>query len=90
MAHGDKMSRALIAVLTTIVLYAVWPTLPTFSRTTHARLFCAYGKVFVEFEERNNTWGVLMLDNTGRPLLCNSNDLLEEEEQENTNFRGTI
>jgi hypothetical protein len=37
---------------------------------THAKTFCAYGKVFVEFRERGRVWGALMLDNGGRPIPC--------------------
>lgn len=38
---------------------------------THTKAFCAYGKVFVEFEENRQKWGTLMLDWQGRPIMCN-------------------
>jgi len=41
------------------------------------RLFCAYGKVFVEFEEPRYTWGSLMLDSNGKPIPCNDNEHIE-------------
>lgn len=33
-------------------------------------LFCAYGRVFVEFDEDGKLWGTLMLDHLGRPIPC--------------------
>ena len=50
--------------------------LPKESSST-TRLFCAYGKVFVEFEEPSYTWGTLMLDNNGKPIPCNTNEHIE-------------
>ena len=41
------------------------------------RLFCAYGKIFVEFEESHSTWGTLMLDNNGKPMSCRNNGEIE-------------
>ena len=32
--------------------------------------FCAYGKVFVEFEEGNKRWGTILLNDNGRPIPC--------------------
>jgi drug/metabolite transporter superfamily protein YnfA len=46
------------------------------------RLFCAYGKVFVEFEESHSTWGVLMLDSNGKPIPCNDNEHIEIVKQQ--------
>lgn len=37
-------------------------------------IFCAYGTVFIEFKEKNNTWGTVFLDNAGRPIRCDSNN----------------
>jgi hypothetical protein len=45
--------------------------------TSTTRLFCAYGKVFVEFEEPRYTWGTLMLDNNGKPMPCNASEYIE-------------
>jgi hypothetical protein len=50
--------------------------LPKKSAST-TRLFCAYGKVFVEFEEPSYTWGTLMLDRDGKPMPCNANEHIE-------------
>ncbi len=35
-----------------------------------SKLFCAYGRVFVEFHEGPAVWGTIMLDDSGMPLLC--------------------
>ena len=37
---------------------------------TETRTFCAYGRVFVEFEESGRVWGTLMLDFRGQPIPC--------------------
>ena len=38
--------------------------------TTHTKTFCAYGRVFVEFDEEGKRWGTLMLDMGGKPIRC--------------------
>ena len=43
------------------------------------RLFCAYERVFVEFEENGKIWGTLLLDYAGRPIPCHSNDVRIED-----------
>lgn len=47
-------------------------------RDTHTRMFCAYGKIFVEFEEGSHVWGTLMLDRQGRPIPCKEDDPVVE------------
>lgn len=37
---------------------------------TETSVFCAYGKLFVEFKEHHNVWGTIFLDNAGRPVPC--------------------
>jgi hypothetical protein len=37
---------------------------------TATRSFCAYGRVFVEFEENGKVWGSIMLDMRGKPIPC--------------------
>ncbi len=46
---------------------------------TRASTFCAYGRVFVEFEQGSKTWGTLMLDYGGRPIPCSEHDVVDEE-----------
>ena len=73
----------ILAILIGIV-WAAWPTPPS-STTTRVRLFCAYGKVFIEFEEKYNTWGTMWLDDSGRPITCD-----EDAEQERVSSKITI
>ena len=35
-----------------------------------ARIFCWQGRVFVEFNNGRNTWGVQMLNSEGQPIRC--------------------
>jgi hypothetical protein len=37
---------------------------------TETRTFCAYGRIFVEFEDNGRIWGTLMLDFYGKPIPC--------------------
>jgi len=37
---------------------------------TETRIFCAYGRVFVEFEDHDKIWGTVMLDMYGKPMPC--------------------
>jgi hypothetical protein len=41
---------------------------------TETRSFCAYGRVFVEFEDNGRIWGTLMLDFYGKPIRCREGD----------------
>jgi hypothetical protein len=35
------------------------------------QMFCAYGSIFVEFEEHGHRWGSMLLDKQGHPIPCN-------------------
>jgi hypothetical protein len=37
---------------------------------TETRIFCAYNRVFVEFEDNDRIWGTIMLDFYGKPIPC--------------------
>jgi hypothetical protein len=39
---------------------------------THTSMFCAYGMLFVEFEDSKSKWGTVMLDPGGRPVSCDN------------------
>ena len=59
---------------TLIVLLAIGSS----SRTeTHG--FCAYGRLFVEFEENGKRWGTIMLDYDGRPIPCREDSDIKVE-----------
>jgi hypothetical protein len=62
-------------VCITIILTIVNKPTP---RTTHTRTFCAYGNVFVEFDEDGNRWGTLLLNQNGNPIPCKEDDDITE------------
>ena len=39
-----------------------------------SHVFCAYNRVFVEFEEDGKQWGTMFLDYSGRPIPCHTED----------------
>jgi hypothetical protein len=53
---------------------------------THAKTFCAYNRIFVEFEQGKRVWGALMLDYQGLPIPCSEHDL----EETDNNIKGII
>lgn len=44
------------------------------SNETSTQIFCAYGHVFVEFNEGNHKWGTIWLDRSGRPVPCKEDE----------------
>jgi hypothetical protein len=60
---------AVFAILTLSLAIRGKAQLPTRTKT-----FCAYNKVFVEFEEGDKRWGTLMLNWNGKPIPCNEAD----------------
>jgi len=35
-----------------------------------SRLFCAYDRLFVEFEDGKYKWGTMLFDDDGKPMAC--------------------
>jgi hypothetical protein len=35
-----------------------------------SRIFCAYERLFIEFEDGRLRWGTMLLDDDGRPMSC--------------------
>jgi len=58
-----------IACTTLLVGLAVGIRSPT-PLVTETRIFCAYGRIFVEFEDHDKIWGTVMLDMYGKPMPC--------------------
>ena len=48
------------------------------TRTAHTRTFCAYGQIFVEFDEDGHRWGTLLLNRNGKPIPCREDDEITE------------
>lgn len=42
---------------------------------TTTKAFCAYNRMFIEFEEGHHRWGVMMLDLNGKPIPCKEEEL---------------
>lgn len=42
------------------------------SNQSDVRLFCAYDRVFIEFQDGYTTWGTIMLDDQGAPIRCSN------------------
>jgi hypothetical protein len=74
------MKKNLKIALVLAFLVAIWTTIfPRRNTDVHTSMFCAYGKMFVEFREENHVWGTLWLDNEGRPILCTDTEKITEK-----------
>lgn len=49
-----------------IIFFTVRPA----NLEAQSSVFCAYGKVFVEFEEGDKRWGTMLLNDNGKPIQC--------------------
>ena len=67
------------------LILIVWGALATFvvvlglmsKPTTDTHIFCAYNRVFVEFDENGKRWGTIMLDYQGKPIPCTEDNVQE-------------
>jgi len=50
--------------------------LPSSEQNGHAKLFCSYDRVFVEFDDGKYKWGTIFLGDDGKPISC-SKDYLQ-------------
>ena len=66
-------------IIIAVVIVVVWIEN---SNRSDVRLFCSYGRVFIEFQEGYTVWGTIMLDNNGLPVPCDENI--------KTNYKETI
>jgi hypothetical protein len=62
------------SVLAVLILLAYWPSQDSTSDNVHTRRFCAYGELFIEFQQGTTVWGTTFLDERGRPVSCLEND----------------
>ena len=59
------------------------------TRTAHTRTFCAYGQVFVEFDEDGYRWGTVLLNRNGKPIPCKEDDdITEPANDKSTELKG--
>lgn len=64
----------LIAVL--LLFAGIW--VRRIPQDSTVRIFCAYDKLFIEFEDQNKRWGTMFLDNEGRPMSCKKKSVVEQ------------
>jgi len=63
-------------MLAALVVIVVWPMQDIdISSDVHTRRFCAYGQVYVEFQQGNKIWGTTFLDDNGKPVRCSEDDV---------------
>ena len=55
----------IILVLATVLFIARPLNLESQSST-----FCAYGRIFVEFDDGGKRWGTILLNDNGKPIPC--------------------
>ena len=73
---NETVLRKLALVI--LILAAIVYLWPEELLGIHTRRFCAYGKIYVEFEHDSKIWGTTFLDNHGQPISCNENDEIKE------------
>ena len=61
---------------TTATMFLSFSTVKTDDTST--QLFCAYGQIFVEFNEGDHKWGTLWLDRNGKPIPCKEDQPIAE------------
>lgn len=67
-------------IISLVILLGLLLFMPVnLSTQTNASMFCSYGRVFVQFEERHNIWGVMWLDQDGRPVPCDEDGPIKEK-----------
>ena len=61
------------------IVLIIWVFTP-YEPETNIRLFCANGRVFIEFQEKNNTWGTMWLNDDGMPVNCGRDEKTKYKE----------
>jgi len=76
-------------ILSVVILLAIlifYPLENMYSDDIHTEKFCAYGRVYVEFQHGNRVWGTTLLDSRGQPVRCADDDSIEKT----VNLKETI
>jgi drug/metabolite transporter superfamily protein YnfA len=58
-----------------LVVFVLWPLEDMLNDNIHTRRFCAYGQVYVEFQQGSKIWGTTFLDERGKPVSCTDDDV---------------
>jgi hypothetical protein len=74
------MGNAFKWALGTSIVILIWLITPTEPPETNIRLFCANGRVFIEFQEKNNTWGTMWINDDGMPVSCGRDEKTKYKE----------
>ena len=74
--NENVLKKLALVILILSALIYFWPD--SSSGILHTRRFCAYGKLYVEFEHDNTVWGTTVLDSNGRPIPCDEIDGIQE------------
>ena len=69
-----NLKRYIIVSIAIVVGVIAWLLEPIESET-HTRQFCAYGRIYVEFQQGNKIWGTTFVDEDGKPIKCTENSL---------------
>jgi hypothetical protein len=73
-----KAKIAIIIISASVALMAFSKMMPDSpveleqARQNNMRIFCALGRQWVEFQNGSATWGSMVLDINGQPVLCTS------------------
>ena len=68
------MNDRLRLVVTSVIITSVVGWWLFVKSDSHAKMFCTYGRVFIEFTESGNTWGTMWLDDSGQPVQCGKDE----------------
>jgi len=76
----DRFKKVFWFIAALVVVFVLWPFQDTFilDDNIHTRRFCAYGEAYVEFEHGSKVWGTTFLDDRGKPVKCDENDVQEQ------------
>jgi len=68
-------------LLSVVALCIIIPleSLYMLSDDVHAKRFCAYGQVYVEFKSGNKIWGTTFLNEKGKPVMCDEENEVPKE-----------
>ena len=65
-----KLLKIFVATLSIVCAIILFGVITDSDSEPTSRVFCAYGQMFIEFEEGRHQWGTLLLDPDGRPIAC--------------------
>ena len=73
------MKSKILIIIITLILGIYGSSPPSNDIGTHTRMFCAYDKMFIEFDDGKNIWGTMWLDQVGRPIACRNGENISDK-----------